>query len=93
MHTWCNVVKLIRKTCRDCQHEFLTARSRRLYCSTNCRRHYQNERRKEERAEAREAREAMKPMTDPWARRDLDDWSADDIWKNALLDPLPAGLI
>ena len=34
----------------------------------------------------------MRPMPDPWARRDIDGWSADDIWENALLDPLPAGL-
>jgi len=31
-------------------------------------------------------------MDDPWGRCDLDDWTADDILANALLDPLPAGL-
>ena len=30
-------------------------------------------------------------MADPWARCDLDDWSAEEIYGNALLDPLPVG--
>ena len=30
-------------------------------------------------------------MADPWARCDLDDWTAEEIYGNALLDPLPAG--
>jgi len=81
---------LLKKVCRDCQHDFLTVYSRRLYCCTRCRRHYQDERRKLERAEAREAREAGRhPMTDPWARCDLDEWTAEEIYANALLDPAP----
>lgn len=68
------------------------ATSYQTYCCTRCRRKAQDERRREERAEAREAREAGKPMTDPWARCDLDIWTAEEIWANALLDPLPAGL-
>ena len=30
-------------------------------------------------------------MADPWARCDLDDWTAEEIYGNALLDPLPVG--
>ena len=31
-------------------------------------------------------------MSDPWTRHDLDDWTVEDIFENALLDPLPAGM-
>lgn len=80
---------LYKKICRDCQHEFLTQYQRRVYCCTRCRRHYQDERRKEERAERRELRESGNPMIDPWSRCDLDEWTEADIFANALLDPLP----
>ena len=30
-------------------------------------------------------------MADPWARCDLDDWTLEEIYGNALLDPLPVG--
>lgn len=30
-------------------------------------------------------------LFDPWARCDLDDWTAEEIYGNALLDPLPVG--
>lgn len=62
----------------------------RVYCSDNCRRDYQNERRREERAEARALREAESgSWIDPWARSDLDEWSEEEIYANALLDPVP----
>ncbi len=83
---------LYRKICQDCGHEFLTEHRRRRYCCTRCRRHYQDERRREERAEARAVRACGRPMTDPWNRHDLDDWTVADMFENALLDPLPAGL-
>ena len=63
----------------------------RLFCCTLHRRQYQNERRRDERAEAREAMEAGQSMTDPWGRSDIDDWTAEEIYGNALLDPLPVG--
>lgn len=28
-------------------------------------------------------------MADPWSRNDLDEWTAEEIYGNALLDPLP----
>lgn len=31
-------------------------------------------------------------MADPWSRCDLEDWTAEEIYGNALLDPLPAGM-
>lgn len=62
----------------------------RLYCCERHRREYQNERRREERAEARELRDAEKnAMPDPWARNDLDEWTAEEMYANALLDPSP----
>ena len=80
------------KTCRFCGRTFETRQPVRLYCSTSCRRQYQNRRRREERAEAAELRQVeAKPMMDPWARCDLDDWTIEEIYGNALLDPLPAG--
>ena len=30
---------------------------------------------------------------DPWSRCDVDDWTVEEILANALLDPLPAGLV
>lgn len=62
----------------------------RVYCSDNCRRDYQNERRREEREEARALREAEAgAWLDPWSRSDLDEWSEEEIYANALLDPAP----
>ena len=43
--------------CRRCGKEFEAVSHGRLYCSTYCRRKYQDERRKDERAEAREQRQ------------------------------------
>lgn len=68
--------------------------SRRVYCSTRCRRDAQNERRRDERAEAREIREAEKarPMGDPFDAdfiASLDFWEAAEIYSNALLEPHP----
>lgn len=36
-------------------------------------------------------KEAEQSMVDPWARCDLDDWTIEEIYGNALLDPLPVG--
>lgn len=69
-------------------------RSRR-YCSDHCRRKYQDERRKAERDELKALRHEDKAgaaWLDPWSRCDVDDWTAEEIFANALLDPLPAGL-
>lgn len=43
--------------CRHCGKEYTTSHAGKLYCSTYCRRKYQDERRKDERAEAREQRQ------------------------------------
>ena len=75
-----------------CGRLFETENLRRRFCSEACRRAAQNDARRAARAEEREAREASRAMTDPWERCDLDDWTAEDIWANALLDPLPPGL-
>lgn len=79
------------KACRRCGAEFLALTRGRLYCSDSCRRAYQNERRMDERALARELREQARatPMTDFWGRSDLDDWTAEAILANALIDPCP----
>ena len=72
------------KTCRFCGERFLAPTRGRMYCSTPCRRHYQDERRKDERAEERERRESCKfKMQDPWAG---EAYLGDDVWGNALLD-------
>ena len=66
-----------------------------LYCSITCRRHYQDARRKAERDEVRSIRQGRKERAawaDPWSRCDVDEWTAEEILANALLDPLPAGL-
>ena len=76
-------MKVIRN-CKYCGQRFLAPTRGKYYCSTPCRRHYQDERRKDERAEAREVKEASKwPMQDPWAS---DHYLGDDVWDNALLD-------
>jgi hypothetical protein len=66
--------------------------SRKTYCSTRCRRDAQNERRREERAEAAELREAERnrPMADPWSRSDFDDMSIEEILAASLIDCMPA---
>lgn len=80
------------RTCRYCGNPLpKNAPASLKYCSDRCRRDYQNERRREERAEAREAREAGAAWLDPWSRCDVDDWTAEEILANALLDPLPVG--
>lgn len=76
----------------SCGRLFETGNLRRRFCSEACRRAAQNEARRIARAEEREIRESARHMADPWARCDLDDWTAEDIWTNALLDPLPPGL-
>lgn len=66
--------------------------STRVYCSTKCRRDYQNERRREERAELAEIRRAEKnrPMMDPWSRNDLEDYTVEEIMELAwTMDPAP----
>lgn len=88
------MLKLYTLTCRYCGAEFVSNRGR-LYCSTACRRHYQDARRKAERDELKALRQGRKERAawlDPWSRCDVDDWTAEEILANALLDPLPAGL-
>ena len=72
----------------------LPEKTRRLYCSTKCRRDAQNERRREERAEFREAQEAakQKPMGDPYDLdfiATLDWWEAAEVYSNSMLEPHP----
>jgi len=82
-------------TCLYCGLEFLSHNPRRLYCSERCRRDFQDDRRRAERAEQRETRERIawdeKPhwLQDPWALCDEDDDAWDGRWCNALLDPVP----
>ncbi len=54
--------------CRQCAAPFMTENPKRMYCSTRCRRAYQDERRKRERAEATQAREREKQFRIPVAR-------------------------
>ena len=79
------------RLCRYCGEPLPTRAPAGLkYCSERCRRDCQNERRREERAEARALREAESgAWLDPWARSDLDEWSVEEIYANALLDPAP----
>lgn len=84
---------------RYCPHCYapIPDEARRTYCSTRCRRDAQNERRKDERAEARELREAEKrrPMGDPFDPdfiATLDWWEAAELYANACLDPEPVRL-
>lgn len=79
--------------CLYCGEE-LPEKSRRLYCSTRCRRDMQNEKRREERAEAAELRERerLRPMADPFSEdfiASLDFWEAAEVYANACLDPEP----
>ena len=76
----------------ECGRVFETANVRRLFCCERCRRAGQNAARRSARAEAREARENVRPMEDPWARLPADEWEAEEVWANALLDALPVGL-
>lgn len=48
---------MVTLSCRRCGRTYEALNRGKLYCSTYCRRKYQDERRKEERAEAREIRE------------------------------------
>ena len=72
-------------TCLYCGLEFISHNPRRLYCSERCRRDFQNERRRDERAEKREVRDASRWDYDPWERNDL----GDEVTLNALLDATP----
>lgn len=68
--------------------------SRKKYCSTRCRRAAQNERRRDERAEAAELREREKqrPMADPFDEdfiASLDFWEAAELYANARIYPEP----
>ena len=82
---------VVRICCQYCGREIDTTYSRRMYCSERCARDAQNERRREERAEAREIREATHWDHDPWDRNDIEhiqeNW--EEIYSNALLDPPP----
>ena len=85
------------RLCRYCGGPLPDGSTRhRLYCSDHCRRKYQDERRKAERDELKALRHEDKAgdaWLDPWSRCDVDDWTAEEILANALLDPLPAGLV
>lgn len=85
-----------KAVCQYCGVEFVSRNIRRLYCSERCRRDFQDERRRAERAEIREAKERAawdeKPhwLQDPWAfdgKDELDAWQS--VWAQALLDPMP----
>lgn len=78
--------------CLYCYGELTGRSARALFCSDKCRRDYQNEKRREERAEARELRQNSHPMDDPWEKVGVVGWAEDEMWGNALLDPLPAGM-
>ena len=78
--------------CLWCYGDMAGKSARALFCSDKCRREYQNEKRREERAEAREIRQNSRPMDDPWEKVGVIGWPEDDMWGNALLDPLPAGM-
>lgn len=84
------------RLCRYCGGPLPDGSTRhRLYCSDHCRRKYQDARRKAERDELKAIRHEDKAgdvWLDPWSRCDVDDWTAEEILANALLDPLPAGL-
>lgn len=83
---------MITLVCKRCGTRYEALTRGRKYCSEYCRRQYQNERRQDERAELRALREAEKarPMTDFWSRSDLDEWTAEMMLANALLDPMPS---
>lgn len=74
-----------------CGRAFETDNPRRIFCSARCRRSGQNAARRQARADARAFRESLRPMSDPWAVMTPDDGDG-DIWSNALLDALPAGM-
>ncbi len=69
--------------CAFCGGRFVSRTARRLYCCTRCRRSFQNERRRGERAEA-----MLKGAPSPWRH---DPWERDDeaLYENALLDASP----
>ena len=89
-------MSLSMRLCRYCGNPLPDGSPwRRRYCSDACRRHYQDARRKAERDEVKALRQGKKERAawlDPWSRCDVDDWTAEEILANALLDPLPAGL-
>ena len=72
----------MEKVCRYCGTIFETTNIKKQYCSDTCRRHYQDARRKDERAELRAAKEAEKPMVDPWEAHYL----PGEVTANALFD-------
>lgn len=81
---------MLRKCAYEpCGRMFETFNVRRLFCSERCRRSGQNAARREARAEVRAQKEAEVVMADPWTLPLLEDG---DIWSNALLDALPAGM-
>lgn len=75
------------KLCPYCHSPVKGKLSSRVFCTERCRRKWQDKRRMEERRRARIEREGG--LFDPWAASDLDDWDADAILANALLDPDP----
>lgn len=63
------------------------ASERRMYCSDRCRRHYQDARRRKERADGAVASGSAIRIADPWQRADL--WDACRDWALSLAGPLP----
>jgi len=72
--------------CQRCGKEYEATNRRQLYCSEYCRRQYQNETRKAQRAELADCiKYEAKPWDyDPWERNDLD--NLENIFANALTD-------
>lgn len=84
----------IERRCRHCGAVFQTDNIRRMYCSTACRRHWQDSRRLGERAEARSTRRRWKRMRmeDHLSRHDFFDSTVEEMLAGILLDPLPVGV-
>lgn len=79
--------------CRYCGGPIPRGPRPRHYCCARCRRQYQDARRRDERAEARLLKEELaRPFVDPWSRHDLDDYTEEEIWANALMGAAPVVL-
>ena len=63
--------------------------SSRRFCCDRCRRKYQDDRRKEERAMRRLLKSGG--LYDPWDKCDLDELTEEEIMALGMHDPLPAG--
>ena len=68
--------------CIVCGKPFKRRHEHHFCCSRKC----------HSRAEKRGLEAYYAPMDDPWQRNDLDEWTALEMFENACLDPLPAGM-